>query len=77
MARSSTIFFDYFLIFCLPSRGEVMEDKYSGISTNFCKFFFSVGVWGLKAESVSGWVEDPGVVVGALHACVQSQRLSR
>jgi len=39
MARSSTIFFDYFLIFCLPSRGEVMEDKYSGISTNFASFF--------------------------------------
>jgi len=32
-------FFDYFLIFCLPSRGEVMEDKYSGISTNFASFF--------------------------------------
>ena len=55
-----------------------MEDKYSGILTNFCKFFFwGRRVWGgLKAESVSGGVEDPWIVVGALHARVQSQRLS-
>ena len=56
-----------------------MEDKYSGILTNFCKFFFwGRRVWGgLKAESVSGGVEDPWIVVGALYARVQSQRLSR
>ena len=34
------------------------------------------GGGGLEAEAVAGWVEDPGVEVGALHAGVQPQRLA-
>lgn len=52
-----------------------MEDKYSGSSADLASWIGNVRF--LKAKTIPGGVQDPGVVVGALHTSVQSQSLSR
>ena len=52
----------------------MLEDKFSGHSADLASW---IGLFRfLKAETIAGRVQDPGVVVGALHTCVQSQGLS-